>query len=78
MTRPSGVPLPCLCDPGLGLLGEELDPAGGGAGAGVDALGQQLAFGDRLALGLGIEDRLQQLVQVVGRNAAGGEGLFLA
>ena len=81
MTRPwvalavaSG--LPCLCDPVLGVVGEELDPAGGGAGAGVDALGQQLALGDGLALGLGIEDRLQQLIQIVRRNPARPTGLL--
>ena len=51
--------LPCLSDPRLGIFGIETDLARGGAGAGVDPLGQQLAVANGSALGFGIEDRLR-------------------
>src|SRR5205807_5266455 len=58
--------------PRLGVVGKELDDARGRAGAGIDPLGDDL----RLALGIGIEDRLQQLVQVVRRDARNGQRLL--
>ena len=61
---------------GLGIGGVEADLARGGAGTGVDPLGQQAAGIDGGPLRFGIVDRLQQLVQVVGRNALGIEGFF--
>ena len=48
----------------------------GGAGTGVDPLGQQAAGIDGGPLRFGIVDRLQQLIEVVGRNALGIEGFF--
>ena len=66
-----------LIDKGLGVLGMELDPARRRSRAGVDPLGEQLAFLDRDTLRFGIEDRLQELVQVVGRDTPDREGLLL-
>src|SRR5207302_6063135 len=60
-----GVRLP-LC---LGVRSVEADFAGGGARTGVNSLRQQSPFRLGRLLRLGIEDRLQQLVEVVGWNA---------
>ena len=60
-------------DPGLGVVGEEFDDSRRCPRARVDPLGNHLG----LALCLGIEDRLQQLVQVLRRDAVGGERFFL-
>ncbi len=61
----------------LGLARREDDHARGGAGTGGDALGEQLAAPAGGLLGLGIEERLQELVQVAGRDEARRDGLFL-
>ncbi len=60
----------------LRILGEELDTATGCAGTGVNALCEQLALGDRLALRVGIEKRLQQLVQVIRRDTVDRDGFL--
>jgi hypothetical protein len=65
--------LAVLVHVGLGIVGEELDLARGGPGAGVDPLGDHL----RLPLRRGIENRLEKLVQIIRRNPARAERLFL-
>ena len=69
-----GIRLAVPGDPGFGIVGEELDDARGRARTGVDALGNDLG----LPFGCRIEDRLQELIEIVRRNAAGRQRLFLA
>lgn len=62
-----------LVDVFLRIVGKELDLAGRRTRPGVDAFRQQSTLGDGLPLGFRVEDRLKQLVEVVRRNAPGGE-----
>src|ERR1700689_996809 len=53
----------------LGVGSVETDLAGGRAWTGGDALRQQLALRLGCFFSLGIEDRLQELIEVVGGNS---------
>src|SRR5262249_8802624 len=68
-----GVGLAVLVHPGLGVVSEELDDAGRRARTGVDALGDDLGLARRVR----VEDRLEKLIEIVRRDAAGGQGFFL-
>ena len=61
--------------PVLGVHGVEDDPARGRAGTGVEALGQEPAALDGRVLLLRVEDRPEELVELVGLDPA--EGLLL-
>ena len=68
------VALGVLVHPRLRVLGVKLDTSGRGSGAGVDALRKELVLRNGLTFRLGIEDRLQELIQVVRRNPRHREG----
>src|SRR5262249_44128711 len=57
-----------LVDPLLRLIGVELDPPRRRTRAGVDSLGEQSPFFDRLSLGVRVEDRLEKLIKIIWRN----------
>src|SRR5262249_26330520 len=70
-------PLAVLVDPRLGILGVKLDAPRRGSRTGVDALGQKTSFRNCFPFGLGVKERLQELVEIIGRNPRRRESLFL-